>query len=284
MAAEVPLQPVHERGWRMGLANMLSKENGAWWRTRFWIVQSVIWLFILNGIVATLLWAAPEQPASPSGNGTGETSVVERLMAEKPNTGLFIFLLMSGIAPVVGAIIIGQDALIAEKQSGTAAWVLSKPVSRTAFVLSKLVGHGLGLLVTAVLLQGLIAYLQVSAAAGRALLPLPFLAALGVVFLNLLFYLTLTLMLGALFDNRGPVIGIPLALLFGYQLFLGVTPWLAEIMPWALVVNAQPDSLPISVALALEQPLPSITPVIGALLWSALFVAVALWRFNREEF
>ncbi len=80
------------------------------------------------------------------------------------------------------------------------------------------------------------------------------------------------------------VIGIPLALLFGYQLFLGVAPWLAEIMPWALVVNAQPDSLPISVALALEQPLPSTTPVIGALLWSALFVAVALWRFNREEF
>jgi len=60
--------------------------------------------------------------------------------------------------PIV-AIIIAQDAIIGERQSGTAAWVLSKPVSRPAFILSKLVAGAIGLLVTGIVIQGVVAYI-----------------------------------------------------------------------------------------------------------------------------
>ena len=282
MASTSALQRVEEKGWRRGFANLLSKENGAWWRTRRWLVQSVIWLLILNGIVATVLWAVPNNAAGEA--AARDANALARMMSEKYTTGLTIFIIMCGIAPVIGAIIIGQDAIIEEKRSGTAAWVLSKPVSRIAFVLSKLIANAFGLLITAIVVQGVIAYAQISASAGRLLSIGGVLAALGLLFLNLLFYFTLTLMLGTLFDSRGPVLGIAFALLFGYQLFLGLAPWLAQIMPWAIVTQTNLSSTPLAVTVALEQPLVSVTPILVTAVWCVLFIGVALWRFNREEF
>ena len=52
MASTTVLQPVKERGWRRGFANLLRKENGEWWRTRRWWLQSLLWLLIINGILA----------------------------------------------------------------------------------------------------------------------------------------------------------------------------------------------------------------------------------------
>ena len=46
---EFLLVPSRERGWRMGLANMLTKEIAAWWRTRRWWVQCLVALLLLNG-------------------------------------------------------------------------------------------------------------------------------------------------------------------------------------------------------------------------------------------
>jgi ABC-2 type transport system permease protein len=278
MASTSALQRVEEKGWRRGFANLLSKENGAWWRTRRWLVQSVIWLLILNGIVATVLWAVPNSAPDQAQGAAGV------LQQAKYIEGLMIFIIMCGIAPIIGAIIIGQDAIIDEKKSGTAAWVLSKPVSRVAFILSKLIANAFGLLITAIVVQGVIAYAQVSASAGHLLSIGGFLAALGLLFLNLLFYFTLTLMLGTLFDSRGPVLGIAFALLFGYQLFLGLAPWLAQIMPWAIVTQTNLSSTPLAVMAALEQPLVSVTPILVTAAWCVLFISVALWRFNREEF
>ena len=51
-AAAGVLIPRRGRGWRMGLANMLGKENTAWWRTRRWWTQCLIALFFLNLFLA----------------------------------------------------------------------------------------------------------------------------------------------------------------------------------------------------------------------------------------
>lgn len=259
MAANSTLIPVKETGWRRGFANLLSRENGAWWRTRTWLVQTLIWLAILNGILAAVNAEAG------------------------PNEGLNVFLIMSGIAPVIGLVIIGQDAIIGEKQSGTAAWILSKPASRTSFILSKLVAHSLGALVTMVIIQGAIAFLQITAA-GKVLPIGSFAAALGLIFLNLMFYLTLTLMLGTLFNGRGPVIGIAMALLWGWQIGLAIAPWLGQILPWGMVAQVGPTAPPMVVQVALGKPIASVTPIVATALWSLAFVVIALWRFNREEF
>jgi hypothetical protein len=139
------------------------------------------------------------------------------------------------------------------------------------------------LLVTGVLLQGAVAYAQITAAGGH-LSPGGFLAAMGLVFLNLLFYLTLTFVLGTFFQGRGGVLGISLGLLFGCQILTGLARPLAAIMPWTLVVPLDPSSLPASLALALGLPVMSVTPIIATVIWCVVFTAVALWRFGREEF
>jgi ABC-2 type transport system permease protein len=189
---------------------------------------------------------------------------------------------MGLISLAIGATIIGQEAVIDEKRSGTAAWVLSKPVSRAAFILAKLIAHGLGLLVTGVIVPGVIAFIMLTAAGGSPDIG-NFAAALGLVFLSTLFYLALTLMLGTQSDGRGAAIGIPIAFVFAYQFFLGLAPWLADITPWGFLAGAGSPVPPIA-RVALGQATLPLMPIIATTVWCVLFTIVALWRFGREEF
>jgi ABC-2 type transport system permease protein len=196
-----------------------------------------------------------------------------------------LFNIFLGLFAAFGVCILMQGTIVGEKQSGTAAWILSKPVSRPAFVLAKLAGNTLGIAATIVLAQGLIAYALIYAGSGTMLPPLGFLAGLGVQLIHLFFYITLTLMLGAAFSRRGPVIAIPLLFIFLQQLLMGFFPVLANVLPWTLSVPPDTGNYP-SVATALmtgAQPL-SYLPLATTLGASLLFVAIALWIFERLEF
>jgi len=95
-----------------------------------------------------------------------------------------------------GVAVKAQDALIGEKRSGTAAWVLSKPISRYAFLLAKLAADLIGILMTMVIVQGVIAYFIFKACTNISF-PIPnCLAAMGLVALFQIFFLCLTYMLG----------------------------------------------------------------------------------------
>jgi ABC-2 type transport system permease protein len=268
MASGHTLQLVEERGWRQGFANMLRQENAQWWRTRRWWVQSLFWLALINGSLATLLWIAPIlYPDVTVG------------LAKK----LELFTRALGWWPMFAVIVITQGSIIGEKQSGTAAWILSGPVSRAAFVLSKLVGNAVGFLLTVILLQGPIAYVQLSLSDANLLPVLPFVLALGIHSLYLFFYLTLTLMLGTFFNNREPVLGVALTIAVISLMDLGRS--LGGLVSWAPLLT--PEMLPNLAATAIQgQTLPSDWYVsVGAMaLYSLAFVALAVWRFEREEF
>src|SRR5438045_9725128 len=77
--------------------------------------------------------------------------------------GLQVFFAFAAQAAAMGAAILGMGTIISETQSGTAAWVLSKPLSRTAFITAKLLALSLRLMVIAILLQGLVAFGQIAA-------------------------------------------------------------------------------------------------------------------------
>jgi len=246
----------------MGLANMLAKENVAWWRTRRWWIQCLIALFFLNFLMAMNL-----------------------IVVGSISNAIDTFLLLAGTVAPVAALIMGQDAIQGERLSGTAAWVLSKPLRRPAFILAKLIAYGLGLLATWVVLPGAVAYLEL-AVLGKVHLPVPgFAGALGLVYLNLLFYLTLVLMLATLFQGRGPVLGIPLIVVWIY-LITPLSVLLADVMPWRLLFDlGKNGALPALGGYLLKGvPLPTVTPIIATALWCVLFTGVALWRFRREEF
>ncbi len=273
MASNNVLQPVTARGWRAGFNNSFRKENRDWWGTRSWLVQAIIWTAILIGILATVLFAPMENDPSLL------------LLGGKAALGLVIFFAVAGTALPVGAIIMGQEEVLDEKRSGTAAWILSKPVSRVAFILAKVTANAIGILLIMVLLEGVLAYGLIAIVTGRAFPILPYLGALGVLYVNVMFYFLLALMFSAATNSRGAAIGIPMAVLFGYQFIVGLAPWTLEIMPWALTnagSNGGPGSS-VTVALALGQSF-SALPIFATLAWCALFVVVAVWKFNRDEF
>lgn len=273
MASNSVLHPVTERGWRAGFGNLFRKENRDWWGTRSWLAQAIIWTAILIGILATVLFAPME----------GDASLL--LAGGKSVLGLMIFFAVAGTALPIGAIIMGQEEVLDEKRSGTAAWILSKPVSRVAFILAKVTANAIGILLIMVLLEGALAYGLIAAVTGRTFPVLPYLGALGVLYVNVMFYFLLSLMFSAASNSRGAAIGIPMAILFGYQFVVGIAPWLLEVTPWGLTNAGSGSGLPNSVAtaVALGQSFSGL-PIIATILWCGLFVVLAVWKFNRDEF
>ena len=288
MSPSSTLQLVNERGWRCGFANLLRKENGTWWGTYVWWTQALIWMAIINGMLAFVIWVvpvlAPAAALSAPNLTAGEKQAVQEDMADfqqnREANGLQVFFQVTGFTTAIGVMIIAQGAIVGEKQSGTAAWILSNPVSRTAVILSKFVALGIGSVAILIGLQSLIAYGQISLAGAGIWPVLPFLGSVGLLSLHLLFYLSLTLMLGTLFDSRGPVIGIPMAVLIGQSLLGSLV---GSFVPWFPLLL--PARLPeLGLTLALGQPLPSPLPVVATTLLVVGFVLVAVWRFEREEF
>src|SRR5512136_1513363 len=187
MSSNSVFQSVDERGWRVGFANLFHKESRDWWGTRSWLVQVIIWTAILIGILATVLFAPMEN--EPAGG--------------KAALGLMVFFVMAGIALPIGVIIMGQEEVLDEKRSGTAAWILSKPVSRIAFIFAKVTANAIGILLILVLLEGALAYALIAAVTGHAFPVLYYLGALGVLYLNVMFYFLLALMFSAASNSRG---------------------------------------------------------------------------------
>ena len=110
------------------------------------------------------------------------------MKAAVADEGLVIYFVFAGLFAAAGVAVKAQDALIGEKRSGTAAWVLSKPISRYAFLLAKLAADVIGILVTMVIVQGVIAYFIFKAFTGVSF-PIPnCLAAMGLLALMMLFY------------------------------------------------------------------------------------------------
>jgi len=265
-ANETLLTPSRVRGWRLGLANMLGKEMSGWWRTRRWWIQCLLALALLNVTLALNIDSG--QPITSAGLN---------------------FLIVAGFAAPIAAISLGQDAILGERHSGTAAWVLSKPLRRPAFILAKLIAHALGFLATWLVLPGTLAYFQITANGLPQLSQSGWVGAVGLIYLNVFFYLTLALMLATLFNGRGPVLGITLLILFSGPIGLidpsiqDYAPWLMEVLPWRLVmpIGAEP---PLAGYLAMGAPLPTVIPIVATALWCVLFAGVAIWRMRREEF
>jgi ABC-2 type transport system permease protein len=288
MANNNEFQVVGNQGQLQGFSNLLRKENRLWWRTSRWWVQAIIWLAIANGILFMVIGIAPRMENPPGQNSTtqaikdsGQTEDPQQTLA---NLGLTVFLKMAGIAIGVGVVVLAQDTLIGEKQSGTAAWVLSKPISRSAFILSKIISSSFGILVTMVVAQGAVAYLLIFLITGKTFPILPFTGALGMLFLTLLFWLTLTVMLSSLSNMRGLAIGIPLFLILGFTLFVEVIPWIANYMPWSLTSSVSGNQTALGVSLVLGQPIPTLLPLISTVIGCLVFTMIAIWRFQKEEF
>ncbi|HAY83486.1 MAG TPA: hypothetical protein DCY42_00805, partial [Chloroflexi bacterium] len=170
-----------------------------------------------------------------------------------------------------------QDAIIQEKQTGTAAWVLSKPANRSAFILSKMAADAIGILLFIILVPGVVLLAEIYLVTKSVLPFMPFLASLGLFLLALLFYLSLVTLLGVLFESRKPVLGTAYGVLFGGTIFIQLVPQSTFYLPFGLDKIAS--------LVALEKPLPDMAfvGVIVTAVLSILFILVALFRFQKLE-
>jgi ABC-2 type transport system permease protein len=258
------IQAVTEPGWRRGFANLLGNEQHMWWGTRKWLVHLLLWLVVLNGLIVLIGLTDPVDPNNP-------LSVYTTLIQ--------VFFQLGAFATAIGVVTTAQGAIVREKQLGTAAWVLSKPVSRNAFVLAKFVAYAFSFVSLAIVVPSAIFYGASTVLSGYTPELAGFLAAVGILVIHTLFYLALALLLGTLFSTRGPISGVALGLLFGGFLPPNLVPQaLRMTLPWSLSGGA------VGLALGSELPAGWSIPVIATVLWTVLFLGVALWRFGREEF
>lgn len=289
MPADRALKSLDSYGWSAGFRNMLRKENARWWNPKSLVIQFVIWLVIINGTVAFYLFVIPPmfQTAAAVLQANNTTSEQARQIAASGlvnmtkekivNMGLQDLFGLAGLAALLGAIIMTHDSLLKERESGTAAWIMSKPMSRKAFVLSKILANSFGMVTIVILVQGIVAYAQCSIVLGSPLAVIPFLAALGVMALNVLFYMVMAISLGAFSLSRGVALGVPIIFSLMGDLVLALKPELSHFMPWTL------GDIAFSISNGSSMASIDVLPIIATAIFILLFVAAAIVRFEQIE-
>jgi ABC-2 type transport system permease protein len=268
--ASSQLQLVGENGWQRGLRNLLRGEYSAWFKSSRWWKQLLMWVAIINGMMGLMVIATFE--AARDGN-------------DGPPL-LLMYGIFGGMFVAFGVMIIMQRVLVREKQSGTAAWVLSKPVTRTAFVISRLVVNSIAVLLTTVIVPGVILYVTLGLFSDLGWIsPFGFIAGLVMFLLHTFYWIAFVLMMGTLLESSGGVIGVSMFLYFVFWYGPGLIPSLTYISP--IILTSSPDSdhmNALSVSFMTGEPVFSWLPLISTVVSCVIFIAVAIWRFNRQEF
>jgi ABC-2 type transport system permease protein len=263
-------QLVNERGWRRGLGNLLQGEYSAWFKSSKWWKHLLLWISIINSMMVIMIIAS----AKAANQGEDGPPV------------LFMYGIFGGMFVAFGVMIIMQRVLIKEKQSGTAAWVLSKPVTRTAFVISRLIVNTIAILLTSVIVPGVLLYISLGLFSDFGWLsPLGFVGALLMVSLHTFYWITLVLMMGTLVESSAAVIAVPMALFFIFWMGTGLIPALIYISPLLLTFSPAPDQMnSLAGSFMTGDPVFSWLPLISTIVFCVIFIAVAIRRFNRQEF
>jgi ABC-2 type transport system permease protein len=167
-----------------GLTVLLRKELLEQWRTRRLPVVAVV--FLAFGIASPVLARYLPEIVKALGGAGFEIQFPEPTAKDAVDQ----FLKNLGQAGVLTAILLAMGSVANEKERGTAALVLSKPASRAAFLVAKVLAIGATLLVS-VILASAAAYLYTA-----ILFPAPgalgWAAMTGLLLLSLLGYTALT--------------------------------------------------------------------------------------------
>ena len=247
-----------------GFRNLIGKENGEWAAGPSLLAHAIIWILIVAVISAVIAFVRGEMEPGYTPKDINRA-------------GALMFFVLGSVASVIAVVAKTQGAIIGEKQLGTAAWVLSKPASRRAFLLAKLVVHFRWLLMVTLLVPALVFYGLVTVVSTLPPPPLPFVGGLAILALGLLFYLALSLLLGTVFESRGPLAGTVFGFMVAGFMIANYAPWLTAAFPWLFFQSG--------FNLVAQEPLPAynLISIPATALWTGLFVLVALRRFERAE-
>ncbi len=250
-----------------GFALMLGKEVREQVRTMRLVV--VVAVFALFGLLSPVVARYTREIVEAVGGGQfggmiPEPTVADAVIQLTKNVGQF---------GVVIAILVTMGAVAAEKERGTAAFVLTKPVTRVAFVVAKVVAIG-SLLAIALTVSGAFAW------AYTAILfePLPvagFAGAVALLWLSLAVFAAVTF-LASVVAPSGIVAG---GIGFGVFILAGIVsvlPGIGAYLPTSLWGAA--DQLALGIV-----PDPLVGPVLFNVALIAATIGLAAAIFRRQE-
>jgi ABC-type transport system involved in multi-copper enzyme maturation permease subunit len=249
----------------LGFATFVRKELHWWWSGRAAIIVFAI-ATLLGGLSVlgdrlTLMIATAQGQPIPDGAITLDPTL-NVLNAQWDQWLIFI------------TIFVSMGLLTTERESGTLAWSLSKPLARTSLLLGKWTAAVVMLGIVGIVLPMLVGTALALLAYGG----LPDLGRVGLLALLMLsvpaFFLALTLALGTWVRNQGGIAGIAFAvaavpLLVGMFLPTVAQMWPTSIGGW-------------STALAAGGPI-VIGPPLAWIAGMVIVAAGALGRFARED-
>jgi ABC-2 type transport system permease protein len=216
-----------------GFLVFLRKELREGWRTSR--IPVIVLIFFAFGLMSPLLAKyTPELLKSLGG--------AIQIVVPPPQTADAVdqFLKNVGQNGIIVAILLAMGVVAREKERGTAAFVLTKPVSRPAFLAAKLAGLvvtlGIGLAVAGIATYIYTALLFAPLAAGG------FILSCLLVLLSILVYAAITFLASTLVSSSLPAAGIGLA---GWLLLslLGALPKIGDYTPGGLLTPARAIAL-----------------------------------------
>jgi ABC-2 type transport system permease protein len=247
-----------------GFRNLVGKENSEWTAGPSLLAHGTIWMLIVALISVAVAFIRGEMEP-----GYGPMDI--------NRAGALMFFVLGSVASVIAVVAKTQGSIIGEKQLGTAAWVLSKPASRRAFVLAKLVVHFRWLLTVTLLFPAVVYYVLITAIATLPPPPLLFLGGFAILALGLLFYLALSLLLGTVFESRGPLAGSIFGFMVAGFMIANYAPWLTAAFPWLFFQTGH------YLVTQGQIPMYGLISIPATALWTVLFIFLALRRFERTE-
>jgi ABC-2 type transport system permease protein len=247
-----------------GFRNLVGKENGEWVAGPSLLAHGTIWMLIvaLISVVVAFIRGEMEPGYTPT---------------DINRAGALMFFVLGSVASVIAVIAKTQGSIIGEKQLGTATWVLSKPASRRAFIVAKLAVHFRWLLMVTLLFPAVVFYVLMTAISTLPPPPLLFLGGFAILALGLLFYLSLSLLLGTIFESRGPLAGSVFGFMVGGFMIANYAPWLTAAFPWLFFQSGY------YLVTQGQIPVYGLISIPATALWTVLFIFLALRRFERAE-
>ncbi len=247
-----------------GFRNLVGKENCEWTAGLSLLAHATIWMLIVALISVAVAFIRGEMEPGYSPEDINRA-------------GALMFFVLGSVASVIAVVAKTQGSIIGEKQLGTAAWVLSKPASRRAFILAKLAVHFRWLLMATLLFPAVVFYVLMTAISTLPPPPLLFLGGFAILTLGLLFYLALSLLLGTVFESRGPLAGSVFGFMVGGFMIANYAPWLTAAFPWLFFQSGY------YLVTQGQIPVYGLISIPATALWAVLFIFLALRRFERSE-
>jgi ABC-2 type transport system permease protein len=249
-----------------GFGSLLRKERTEWFRgRRAWVVMIVTTVFmVLSASVAwfnTTMRAAFPSPDAPAGPPVSMDPIDNLLSAI--GFPVFTFVAILALAGLISR----------ERDSGTLAWLASKPVTRSAIWLAKwaMAATTLGVMVAAIPLA--VTTTLVAAMYGMPDVALVVALGFGMV-ATVVFYAAVVLAIGTVLTSQAAVAGVAIGITF--------LPNVVGLIPLPLT-QLLPDSiLPWAGGLASGADVGFITPL-AWLAGTAAVVAYGMWRTERLE-